>query len=470
MSSFPRRPLGASSLACHPFGFGSYRVLDGNPEHESALIEYLDRGGNLIDTSANYGDGASEELVGRVVEEFQPDDLVLVTKGGYIQGRNLELAERRKFPEVVEYGVGIQHSIHPEFLETQVTLSLERLRAERVDVYLLHNPEYFLEDVAHRRPLTADDHAEFYRRVREAFRYLETQVEAGRIGCYGVSSNNFIQPAPKSEQAPTTATSIARCLEAAQAVSETHHFRVVQLPLNLYESGGALEPNNDGETALAFCRRHGLGVLANRPLNAFQENRLVRLADPPRAADEDADPTAGPLERLNEAEEAFTEWADERLELPSGETPGELFERILPQLESPAHWAQVGGRVAVEPIQAWLNDAGARLADRPELPAWRDAFVEAVNAVFEGIRADLARRRATEADAVRERLMRAGYPPERTSEPLSRMALRTLASLERLSCTLVGMRRREYVDDVFEAVEADGVDGAAILAKFARVE
>jgi len=470
MSSPPRRPLGETGLSCHPFGFGSYRVLDGNPEHESAVVEYLDRGGNLIDASANYGDGGAEELIGRVVEDFQPDDLILVTKGGYIQGRNLELAERRQFPEVVEYGVGIQHSIHPEFLETQVELSLERLRAERVDVYLLHNPEYFLEDIAHRRPVTADDHDEFYRRVREAFRYLEAQVEAGRIGCYGVSSNNFIQPAPESEQAPTTATSVARCLEAAREVAENHRFRVVQLPLNLFESGGVLSPNTAGEPALAFCRKNGLAVLANRPLNAFHENRLVRLADPPREDDPDEEPTAGPLERLRGLERDFAGWAGEQVELPSGEAPSALFERILPQLEAPAQWAQVGGRVAVEPIQTWLNEAGARLADKPELNAWRERFVEAVNEVFEGVRADLERRRQSEADQVRERLLRAGYPRRQDDEPLSRMALRTLASLDGLSCTLVGMRRREYVDDVFEAVDADSVDGPGILERFAQLE
>lgn len=470
MSSAPLRPLGESGLECHPFGFGGYRILDTDPEHESALVEYLDRGGNLIDTSANYGDGSSEELIGRVLEDSRPDNLVLVTKGGYIQGRNLELAERRQFPEVVEYGPGIQHSIHPEFLETQVALSLGRLKSERVDVYLLHNPEYFLEDIAHRRPLTADDHAEFYRRVREAFRHLESQVQAGRIGCYGVSSNNFIHPAAKSDQAPTTATSVERCLEAAREVSDNHRFRVVQLPLNLFESGAVRTPNNSGEPALDFCRRQGLGVLANRPLNAFHENRLVRLADPPRAAEADEDPTAAPLERLRQLEREFAEWAGEPVRLPSDEAPSELFERILPQLEAPAQWAQVGGRVAVEPIQTWLNEAGARLADRPELPAWRDSFVEVVNAVFEGVRADLERRRATEADAVRDRLLRAGYPPERAGEPLSRMALRTLASLEGLSSTLVGMRRREYVDDVFQAVETNGVDGATILEKFARLE
>src|SRR5688572_19456058 len=61
------RDLGNTGLACHPLGFGSYRISQGNRQHESALRAYLERGGNLIDTSANYADGDSETLIGHVL-------------------------------------------------------------------------------------------------------------------------------------------------------------------------------------------------------------------------------------------------------------------------------------------------------------------------------------------------------------------------------------------------------------------
>src|SRR3990167_1549006 len=99
-----RRPLGSTGLECHPLGFGCYRVMEGNATHEAALRMYLERGGNLIDTSTNYGDGRSEQLVGKVLQDVPRDQAILVTKGGYIQGQNLALAMERKFPEVVEYG------------------------------------------------------------------------------------------------------------------------------------------------------------------------------------------------------------------------------------------------------------------------------------------------------------------------------------------------------------------------------
>src|SRR5262249_29181113 len=127
---------------------------------------------------------------------------------------------------------------------------------------------------AHQGPVSIREHNEFYRRVKEAFRFLETKVAEGKIGWYGVSSNNFAMPISSP-----TMTRIDRCWSAAESIRADHHFRVVQFPMNLYETGGALILNNDGRTALDYCRSKGIGVVINRPLNAFRAGRLVRLAD-----------------------------------------------------------------------------------------------------------------------------------------------------------------------------------------------
>ncbi|MCB0834288.1 MAG: aldo/keto reductase, partial [Bacteroidetes bacterium] len=150
------RPLGNTSLSCYPLGFGSYRVNEGNPVHEAALRSYLDNGGNLVDTSSNYGDGLSEILVGRVVKDFVREKIIVVTKAGYMQGQNLSLAKTRAFPEVVEFGEGLWHCIHPEFLESQVEQSLRRMKLEVLDVFLLHNPEYFINYTARFDPIHED--------------------------------------------------------------------------------------------------------------------------------------------------------------------------------------------------------------------------------------------------------------------------------------------------------------------------
>ncbi len=455
------RPLGSTGLQCHWLGFGCYRIVKGNAEHEAALRSYLDRGGNLIDTSANYGDGAAEELVGEVLRDFPREKVILVTKGGYIQGQNMTLAQQRNFPETVQYGPGIWHSIHPDFLETQIERSCARLKQDFVDVYLLHNPEYFLEDIAHRREVTAADHDEFYRRVGEAFRFLEAKVAEGKIRWYGASSNNFVHT-------PTlpTATSVARCFEQAPGLSSGHHFRVVQFPLNLHEAGGVLTPNNDGVPALDYCKRQGLGVLANRPLNAFRQNELVRLADwvAPGVSPPGIESLSEKLEPLREQENAFEQWAGEPVRLGAGGTFTELLLGIVPKVWSLAHWEQVAGRHVVEPMQAWLIQMQQQFQQEPRWIAWRDGFVELVNPALRDVREYLAARQQPVSDRVRARLREAGYADGQRT--LSRLALDVLAGLDGLSSVLLGMRRREYVGDAFGAERVEGMDSAALLARF----
>lgn len=454
------RPLGRTGLSAHPLGFGSYRIGEGNAVQEAALRSYLDRGGNLIDTSANYTDGLSEKLVGRVIKDYPRDRIIVVTKGGYIQGHNMALARSRSFPEVVAYADGLWHCIHPEFLETQIRLSAERLQVETIDVYLLHNPEYYLTQIARHGKISAADHDEFYRRIREAFRFLEEKVRTGRIRWYGISSNNYGLPT-----SDPTMTRVSRCLAAAREVADEPHFAVVQLPMNLFESGGALEANNDGQTVLEFCRSNGIGVLVNRPLNAFSKNQMIRLADFVKAGEASSGPeiVKKMLQPLREHERRFSELFTGSKEPEVG--TADMLEQIIPQFQSPAHLEQAVGPYIIEPVKNWLSSAQQEFGRRPEWDEWQKEFVEMINALFEEIGRYLASLQQGASDAVRRRLIEAGYPAA-SAEPLSRMAIRVLLSLPGLSCVLVGMRRTEYVQDLMDLPSTPPVPGEEILRRF----
>ncbi len=168
-------------------------------------------------------DGESERLIGSALAELirqgdlAREEVVIVSKIGYVQGDNLKQAEAREktnhpYPEMVKYGEGIWHCIHPEFLADQLTHSLDRLGLQTLDVCLLHNPEYYLSSLK----LSGHDGLsgppyEFYRRLQAAFEYLESQVAAGRLRYYGVSSNTAIVDATDPE-----ATSVSRMVEAAR--------------------------------------------------------------------------------------------------------------------------------------------------------------------------------------------------------------------------------------------------------------
>jgi aryl-alcohol dehydrogenase-like predicted oxidoreductase len=279
------RALGRTGLVTSSLGFGGYRIDDRTPEHAAALEQALPGGVNLIDTSTNYTDGSSETCIGNVLARHRREEVIVVSKVGYVQGQALAMAracEQRgaAFPEMVKYTDGCWHCIHPEFLADQLERSLGRLRVETVDVYLLHNPEYLFTD-ATKRPRSGSLEAlrdEFYDRIRRAFSHLEGEVRRGRIGFYGVSSNTFVVPASDPE-----ATSLERMWTIAGEVAREHHFAVAQLPANLFESGAMRMRNNlaGTRTVLEFAQEHDLAVLVNRPLNAFYREQLIRLADTP---------------------------------------------------------------------------------------------------------------------------------------------------------------------------------------------
>ena len=450
------KPLGQTGLWCHPMGFGCYRIEEDNPAHEAALRDYLARGGNLIDTSANYTDGGAERTVGRVLRDVDRATIIVVTKGGYIQGDNLRLAQQRHFPEVVKYAPGLWHCIHPEFLATQIERSRERMGLATLDVFLLHNPEYFL-NACEKRGVTVADREEFYRRIREAFAFLETQVASGTIRFYGISSNNFPLPA----QHPTQ-VSLARCWAQAETVTPDHHFRVVQFPLNLFETGAVTEINNEGRSLLAFCAAKGIGALANRPLNAFNGRQMVRLADFDFRLDRPA------LEWLAQALSSLRDH-EARLTVEFGLSPlpqGGLAARLLrlaPQIDSVFVWEQNAARLVIWPVQDWLGQLSPPPRQRAGFTAWRDRFVELANAALKTMADFAAAQSQAQSDTVRKQLAAAGYVNER--QTLSQMAINTLRSLPDLSCVLVGMRRVHYVADACEVLASPTVDGETILRR-----
>ena len=206
------RALGRTSLVTSSLGFGGYRIDDRTPEHAVALERALLGGVNLIDTSTNYTDGSSETCIGNVLARHRREEIIVVSKVGYVQGQALTMAQAREergaaFPEMVKYTDGCWHCIHPEFLTDQLERSLARLRVEAVDVYLLHNPEYFFTDATKRKRSGSLEalRDEFYDRIRRAFSQLEDEVRRGRIRFYGVSSNTFVNSASDPE-----ATSLER--------------------------------------------------------------------------------------------------------------------------------------------------------------------------------------------------------------------------------------------------------------------
>ncbi len=438
--AFSGTVLGRTGLHVAPVGFGGYRVHDRESLHEEALKLALRLGCNLIDTSTNYTDGGSERLIGRVLGELfgskaiSREEVVVVSKAGYVQGENMELATARAsagkpFPEMVEYSEGCWHCISPEFLEEQLTRSLSRLKLSQLDVLLLHNPEYFLK--------TTPDHTEYYRRIKQAFAYLETEVQRGRIQYYGISSNTL--PEAKSAE---DYTSLEAVCGLAEELGSQNHFAVIQFPLNLFEAGAAFEENNSGKTLAALALEKNLGTLANRPLNAFTDNRMIRLADFPAHVGEGvSDRFRGAMTRTTALESRY----QGKQVVPVQQIAwGHILKENFGRLAEVTRWKEIlEYQILPSRDEALEKLALGGFAD------WCNEYRGASDELFSAFSAMLESEAAIQSKGIAARLDRSAATLV-TTATLSRKVVRIYRSIPGINCVLVGMRRPEYVQDAMQ--------------------
>jgi aryl-alcohol dehydrogenase-like predicted oxidoreductase len=109
----------------------------------------------------------------------------------------------------------------PRYLAHQLDQSLRNLKLDCLDIYYIHNPETQLEEVSRE---------EFFRRLRLAFEFLETAVEAGKISAYGTATWNGYRNSPENRGF----LSLEEVVQTAEEVAGAgHHFKYVQLPVNI---------------------------------------------------------------------------------------------------------------------------------------------------------------------------------------------------------------------------------------------
>jgi len=228
----------AQDLVLSSLGIGTYL---GQPNdstdsgYAAAIVAAVESGINVIDSAINYRLQRSERSVGTALKVlahkgFTRDEIVVCTKVGYLTPDGSMPADPNRyfFQEYIQKGIFTAkdiaagcHCLTPRFLENQLARSLKNLGLECVDVYYLHNPETQLTDVSW---------AEFLKRVREAFVFLESAAARGRIQFYGMATwNGFRQ-----QKTARDAMQLAEIASVAKEIAGEHHrFRFVQLPFNL---------------------------------------------------------------------------------------------------------------------------------------------------------------------------------------------------------------------------------------------
>jgi aryl-alcohol dehydrogenase-like predicted oxidoreductase len=228
----------AQGLVVSSIGIGTYL---GKPDaatdeaYAKCVVAAVESGIHVMDTAINYRFQRSERSIGAALKQlfakgYSREEIVVCTKGGHLTPDAVMPDDPNGyfFREYVQPGIfsakdiaAGSHCMTPRYLENQLERSLKNLGLECVDIYYLHNPETQLSEI----PM-----AEFLKRAREAFLFLESAAQSGKIQYYGIATwNGFRQEAGARDN-----MQLAELEKIAREIAgENHRFRFVQLPFNL---------------------------------------------------------------------------------------------------------------------------------------------------------------------------------------------------------------------------------------------
>lgn len=154
------RKLGNTGIEVSEIGFGTWG-LGGNAygqvnddESKASLEAAFGKGITFYDTADLYGNGHSEELLGEVFAGRR-DKVVIATKGGTLPHTTFKMPQ----------------DFSSQHLRKAMEGSLQRLKTEYIDLYLLHSPK--IEDIQANDNLIGT---------------LETFKSEGKIREYGISA------------------------------------------------------------------------------------------------------------------------------------------------------------------------------------------------------------------------------------------------------------------------------------------
>ncbi len=277
----------AQGLWFSSIGAGSYL---GEPDgatdelYQEGLKEAIRSGVNVVDSAINYRCQRSERAFGEALHELIQsgeigrDEIILCTKGGFIPFDGSYPADPQQYfrktyldsgllkPEEIAQGC---HAMTPRYLEDQLSRSLENLGVETVDIYYVHNPETQLGEV---------EPKEFAKRLQTAFEFLEKKVAEGKIRMYGTATWSGYRASPESPD--------YLCLEDLQVLAReaggvNHHFRAVQLPVNLtMPEAWVLQNQRYGASTLPLLKvAERLGIIAVASASLLQ-GQLTRPFPP----------------------------------------------------------------------------------------------------------------------------------------------------------------------------------------------
>jgi aryl-alcohol dehydrogenase-like predicted oxidoreductase len=241
---------------------GNYDEATDQAYHQ-AVVRAVETGCNVIDSAINYRLQRSERSIGTALKElatkgYHRDEIVIATKGGFIPFDGTPPKDTRRYFEetFIKPGVALpsdltgSHCMTPKYLMNQLDCSLRNLDVACIDIYYVHNPE---------TQLGAVTREEFDNRLLNAFKAMEEAVAAGKIRMYGIATWNAF----RNEVSAKDYLSLAEVVALGKSAGgKNHHFKVIQLPLNLgmSEALSSINQRVDGKELTVLAAAQALDI------------------------------------------------------------------------------------------------------------------------------------------------------------------------------------------------------------------
>jgi aryl-alcohol dehydrogenase-like predicted oxidoreductase len=218
------RRIGESDLECSVITFGAWAaggwMWGGNEQNnaEEAIRASFDLGVTSIDTAPVYGQGESEEIVGRAIKSLRRDKVQLLTKYGMRWDlKKGELAMKSKNNQGED--IDIYKYAGKESIIKECEDSLRRLQTDYIDLYQIHWPDTTTP-------------------INESMEAVQRLIEQGKVRYAGVCNFNAEQ--------------MAEAEKTLRLVSN-------QVPYSMVKRGIETE-------VIPYCIKHKKSVIAYSPL------------------------------------------------------------------------------------------------------------------------------------------------------------------------------------------------------------
>lgn len=269
----------AGGLTLSRLGMGSYLGDFSDQENtwmREAVIASINSGAiNVLDTAINYRYQASEVSIGQALDQLfsqgtlKRDEVFVASKNGYLTPDYRVQGSANDYMKTTYVDTGIIgagdvvggiHCMTPTFLADQLQRSLNNLGLQTLDLMYLHNPA--------ESQLATLGPENFIQNLAQAFAYLESARQDGKIRYYGIASWDCFRTEPGKDPSYMALSDV---VSLAYAIAgQDHGCRFIQLPYNyamLEALGYQNQPYQEQwRSLLDVAQALGIGVFTSAPL------------------------------------------------------------------------------------------------------------------------------------------------------------------------------------------------------------